>query len=663
MKNKKIFNIALSLFLVAIIAICIIGNNNKASAGEVVSNDTVVDLFSTYYNKGTYRKNTIINVDTDKIAADKNVEKVGAFFHAGHVPALVRTTDYTPGRLVMTTESNSTGSGYKNSGSNMVRFSIVDGVEKDSFTVENTSVEKYYVTLKDFVDQSVTNEYSEIATDISDATWMYENGIYSTTDAEVIDAFRLFTAPMWIGKTASNANYIDYTKATVEVVENDLVMKLWVSSSEKEGKLVSDAEVVGTDAVFSQAAIKTQILRGSTVSMPGADAIDNPVMTNNDTGLSGVSFNVNASKYYYVEMTMSKVAFVNNQIIAMSHNLAANGIPTEGLYYTGFKFNANGYEYAHSKYVNGWNFHAQRMWMGAAYGNSRVEGINADLANGNTKLAVARAGDYFYYFINDKLYVYAIYPELVNKDTYPGLIFEGSGQKVNADFRNFVFVRGQEKIEAKINSLIGASTFEKYGRWDSSLTAANTSYNDPNGFTFLSAEQTGTGAGSDTNNAINANMTTPYVHLYGNWEVSYDVTLNVLGDGGGWGALWTDIRTVHDNFSVFSWRDRGNRANYFAETEISASEVGSISVKSSTLGLLSRDAHPTYHVTIRCEVKSGSVETYTITVTAGDVTMTQVFDITYNNSSRSYSHGSPKYFIFKSQKWAGTVSNFTAKNI
>ncbi len=226
----------------------------------------------------------------------------------------------------------------------------------------------------------------------------------------------------------------------------------------------------GKELVLGHKNVKVaqKILAGATVTGNNGFLISNeltdPVITNNDKGLSGLSFNFDASKYYYVETTMSKVSFVNNQIIAMSHNIATNGEPTKGLYYVGFKMNASSYEYAHSKYVSKWDFHSPRMWMGVAYGNSRVDGINANLGSGDTKLGIARAGENFYYFVNDKLYVAVVYPELQNKDTYPGLIFNGQDQQLDVSFRNFVFVRGQENIVNKINSLIGGSTFEKYGK-------------------------------------------------------------------------------------------------------------------------------------------------------------------------------------------------------
>ena len=161
----------------------------------------------------------------------------------------------------------------------------------------------------------------------------------------------------------------------------------------------------GTEFVLGhrEVTVAQKILAGATYLSSSAVYLQNeltdPVITNNDKGLSGLSFNFEASKYYYVETTMSKITYVNNQIIAMSHNIAQNSDPNYGLYYTGFKMNDGSYEYAHSKYVSGWSYHGARLWMNTSYGNSRVEGMNTNLSSENTKLAIARAENYFYYFI------------------------------------------------------------------------------------------------------------------------------------------------------------------------------------------------------------------------------------------------------------------------
>lgn len=223
--KRKIFNVIL-LVLLSTLTLCLsFSRGTHASAQDEVNvnvdtvGQTVNGLFTTYYNHGTYRKNTSIYADIDAISADaiELGETASNYFHANNVPALERTTDYTPGKLLMTTESDQLGVGYKDVDGNMVRFHVEEsGVEKSDFTVKNTSVENYYVTLKDFSNQSVTNEYSDVDIDISGAEWVVDGNGYSTTNVEVIDAFRLFTAPMWLGKTEKNANYITYSKATVE---------------------------------------------------------------------------------------------------------------------------------------------------------------------------------------------------------------------------------------------------------------------------------------------------------------------------------------------------------------------------------------------------------------------------------------------------------------
>lgn len=206
MKVKRFFAAFLLLLLATTVTLYLSGKDKVVQADSGTAAAEVSELFNIYYNRGTYRKNTEIKADIDvmKANAAKLGDEAANFFHAGQIPALKRTTDYTPGRLVMTTEANPNGVGYKDEGNNMVRFAVVDGNDKASYTVNNTSVEAYYVTMKDFAEKSITNQYSDTATSIANAVWQEEDGRYSTTDAVVIDAFRLFTAPMWLGKTKKN---------------------------------------------------------------------------------------------------------------------------------------------------------------------------------------------------------------------------------------------------------------------------------------------------------------------------------------------------------------------------------------------------------------------------------------------------------------------------
>ena len=73
---------------------------------------------------------------------------------------------------------------------------------------------EYYVGLEDII---ATNDHS----------WTVENGVYYTEAAEVIDWFKAFTAPCYLGfDNDKAANYISLAKASVSVVDGDLVLRL-----------------------------------------------------------------------------------------------------------------------------------------------------------------------------------------------------------------------------------------------------------------------------------------------------------------------------------------------------------------------------------------------------------------------------------------------------
>lgn len=210
----------------------------KLTVTHKTYSDLVKKLFTTYYNEGSYTK-------VSDIFVNEEVEQdVAQYFHTGNIAELHRTTVYSDGRLLMTTEKDTNGVGYKTVGEDMVRFHVVDGQDVNDYTVKGTSVEAYYVTLADFLLSSSTSHYGTL--DMLSG-WTYANGIYSNSSEDVLDAFRLFTAPMWVGKTAETENYIIFSKATVEVVDGKLVMKLWATG--EESKLTS------TDGLFSQAVI------------------------------------------------------------------------------------------------------------------------------------------------------------------------------------------------------------------------------------------------------------------------------------------------------------------------------------------------------------------------------------------------------------------------
>ena len=241
MKNKKLLGI------LGITALLLAGNFAFKEVKEVDAADSVTTevqaLFTKYYNDGVYDKHTVINLNSTS-----QTELISQF-HAS-VNTLERDTHYEKTALWMSNPSDKY-SYYGTLDGNMTSGKV-DSIKdtSDSIAVRNTSMEDYYATLHDFM----VGKHNSVHSNNEDlnlaAGWTKEGKVYTSTEASVIDGFRLFTAPLWIGKTAENANYIPFSKATVEENKHQLIMKLYVDGTDAEGKLVS-----GASGVFSQATI------------------------------------------------------------------------------------------------------------------------------------------------------------------------------------------------------------------------------------------------------------------------------------------------------------------------------------------------------------------------------------------------------------------------
>ena len=208
--------------------------------------DRVSSLFSDYYNEGSYTKDSVLN--TSKIA---DVE-VAKYFHAS-ADIKYRKTIYTPEGLKMTTSEDGKTYGndsiYQNEDGKVVHTGL-----GGDWSVNQPSVEDWFVTLKDFVDNSGSD-------------WTYENGVYShelvsataTSEDELTRMAREFVAPMWLAPNADNFAYAQFTKLTVEEAEDKLIMKLYVDNG--------DILVEGSNNVFSQVTISKESESLSTLAV------------------------------------------------------------------------------------------------------------------------------------------------------------------------------------------------------------------------------------------------------------------------------------------------------------------------------------------------------------------------------------------------------------
>ena len=218
-------------------------------------------LYKEYYGtNGAYTKLTQINANVNEDSA--LYSELENLVHAYGAAKRVQTkkTTYYSGDILWFAD----GHGYGKSADNKLTSIRVENNDAATATVKSTTsslpgMETYYCTLLDFKQGSHNSAHSNNQELNLMSGWTKQaDGSYKNESAAVIDAFILFTAPTWLDTKAEH--FIDYTHVTVQVVNNQLVMKLWVSSTELGGKLIAAAEVVGEYAVFSQATISKGIV-------------------------------------------------------------------------------------------------------------------------------------------------------------------------------------------------------------------------------------------------------------------------------------------------------------------------------------------------------------------------------------------------------------------
>ena len=250
MKNKILILLVLFVSVLSVaLSVNVNANESEGGSSEAITAADINELNSLldyYYNDSIYTKHTQMYVDSTKIDGDMK-----DYFHAS-VDTKERTTYYSGDSLWMS-RGNGTysyygtsydGEGNPNGVTNGTAYEPL--VKPESIRIAlrgegKNSMDEYYVTLSDLYAKEEQN-------------WEYSNGVYSSFDEKVIDNFRNFVAPLWLATEASK-NFLDLSKATIEVNDEDLVLKLWVSVTEAEGKLVEGAIVEGEHAVFSVATI------------------------------------------------------------------------------------------------------------------------------------------------------------------------------------------------------------------------------------------------------------------------------------------------------------------------------------------------------------------------------------------------------------------------
>lgn len=241
MKNKKLLLPLACLGVISSVLTC-----GQSPVAADLADSQLGTLLSSYYHNGYYVKDTKINITS---AAVEELNEYGGFHQS---TLLDRTTYYTPDALWMS-RGNGKYSYYgtDNEGNvtnatatealvtpENVKIAVKKGVNTATQTWDDVDVgmEGYYITLKDILE-----------TDAS--SWQVNGNVYSSVDADVIEMFKGFTAPCYLGFIQGTENYIDLEKVEIEEVNHKLILRLYAHEGDS-GKLLA-----GSNNVFSQAEI------------------------------------------------------------------------------------------------------------------------------------------------------------------------------------------------------------------------------------------------------------------------------------------------------------------------------------------------------------------------------------------------------------------------
>lgn len=156
-------------------------------------------------------------------------------FHAESM-LFERTTYYKDDALWMSNEKG-IYSYYGTSETNDLTSGRVERVGKTSSIVayHGKGMEEYYSTLKDVV---ATND-----------EWTMEGNVYYSNSQEMIDVFKGFTAPCYLGFNEKTTNYIDLVGVEVEETSQGLELRLLANST--NSSLLKE----GANNIFSKAVV------------------------------------------------------------------------------------------------------------------------------------------------------------------------------------------------------------------------------------------------------------------------------------------------------------------------------------------------------------------------------------------------------------------------
>ena len=212
----------------------------------------VNNLVDSYYNGGTYTKET--NIYLNQTAVDKLNQNGG--FH--QTSELSRTTYYKPTELWMskTTSNGETKYSYYGTATNGDLTSATTSEPLVTPSNPGTAATKSHSNWHNTEDDGMEGFYVTLKDIIADDShkWKVVDGGYESTSTTVIEWFKAFCAPCYLGFNTGTGNYIDLVKVRVEEKNELLSLKLYAHAN-NYGLLSKHDDNPTTPDVFASAGV------------------------------------------------------------------------------------------------------------------------------------------------------------------------------------------------------------------------------------------------------------------------------------------------------------------------------------------------------------------------------------------------------------------------
>ena len=224
-------------------------NSGTGEDVEKTPTEEVNELLTSYYNNGSYQRDTVINLNE---AAQ--LELISCF-HA-QVNLLERTTYFVGHQLWMSNEED-TYSYYGTRGEDMTSGRSSEAfVQPKSIHIaqKGVTMEGKYTTMNDIK--------------ANEAEWTKTGEVYSTNDLNVKQMFLDFTAPCFLGLSGDKANY--FSLDHVEVEQKGEALELRLVTTGDQGKLKDDANDVLSVATITKGSYNDQVVITNIADVPSA---------------------------------------------------------------------------------------------------------------------------------------------------------------------------------------------------------------------------------------------------------------------------------------------------------------------------------------------------------------------------------------------------------